>query len=56
MDDISTAYPLLIDIERTKSFLKEYEKVFILSELEDDNLLYYKNNKKEEDKKAEVKK
>ena len=39
MDDISTAYSLFIDIERSKSFLKDYEKDFMFSEVEDDNNL-----------------
>ena len=56
MDDISTAYSLFIDIERSKSFLKDYEKEFMFSEMEDDNLLHDKNDKKEEEKKDEDKK
>ena len=47
MDDISTAYSLFIDIERSKSFLKDYEKDFMFSEIEDDNLINEKNEKKE---------
>ena len=55
MDDISTAYSLFIDIERSKSFLKDYEKDFMFSEIEDDNLLYDKNDKeKEKDKKEKM--
>ena len=57
MDDISTAYSLFIDVERSKSFLKDYEKDFMFSEVEDDNLLYDKEKtNKEEDKKEEEKK
>jgi len=41
-DDISTCYTLFIDIERSKQFLKEYEKEFMFSELEDD---YNRNNR-----------
>ena len=55
MDDISTAYSLFIDIERSKSFLKDYEKDFMFSEIEDDNLLQDRNDK-EKDKKEEEKK
>ena len=55
MDDISTAYSLFIDIERSKSFLKDYEKDFMFSEIEDDNLLHDRNDK-EKDKKEEEKK
>ena len=55
MDDISTAYSLFIDIERSKSFLKDYEKDFMFSEVEDDNLLHDRNDK-EKDKKEEDKK
>ena len=47
MDDISTAYSLFIDIERSKSFLKDYEKDFMFSEVEDDNLLHDKVDKNE---------
>ena len=55
MDDISTAYSLFIDIERSKSFLKYYEKDFMFSEIEDDNLLQDRNDK-EKDKIEEEKK
>ena len=55
MDDISTAYSLFIDVERSKSFLKDYEKDFMFSEVEDDNYLQDKNNKeKKEDKKEKM--
>ena len=47
MDDISTAYSLFIDIERSKSFLKDYEKDFMFSEVEDDNLINDKVDKNE---------
>ena len=47
MDDISTAYSLFIDIERSKSFLKDYEKDFMFSEIEDDNLINEKNEIKD---------
>ena len=54
MDDISTAYSLFIDIERSKSFLKDYEKDFMFSEAEDDNLLHDRNtNTKQEESKKE---
>lgn len=36
MDDISTVYTLFMDIERSKAFLKEYEKEFMFSEIEDE--------------------
>jgi RuvB-like protein 2 len=36
-DDISTVYDLFIDIERSKQFLKEHEKEFMFSEIDDDN-------------------
>ena len=35
-EDISTVYTLFIDIERSKQFLKEYEKEFMFSEIDDD--------------------
>ena len=35
MEDISTAYSLFIDIERSKTFLKDYEKEFMFSEIDD---------------------
>jgi len=47
MDDISTAYSLFIDIKRSKSFLKDYEKDFMFSEVEDDNLINDKVDKNE---------
>jgi len=56
MDDISTAYSLFIDIERSKSFLKDYEKEFMFSEIEDDNLLLDKKDKENNEKKEENKK
>ena len=31
--DISKVYSLFIDIERSKQFLKEYEKEFLFSEI-----------------------
>ena len=37
MEDISTAYSLFIDVERSKAFLRDYEKDFMFSELDDDN-------------------
>ena len=56
MDDISTAYSLFIDIERSKSFLKDYEKDFMFSEVEDDNLLHDRADKdKEKDNKEDKK-
>ncbi len=55
MDDISTAYSLFIDVERSKSFLKDYEKDLMFQEVEDDNYLQDKNNKeKKEDKKEKM--
>ena len=54
MDDISTAYSLFIDIERSKSFLKDYEKDFMFSEVEDDNLLHDKVDKNEIKEKKEM--
>ena len=54
MDDISTAYSLFIDIERSKSFLKDYEKDFMFSEVEDDNLLHDKVDKNENKEKKEM--
>ena len=50
MDDISTAYSLFIDVERSKSFLKDYEKEFMFSEVEDDNLIHDKNEKEKKEK------
>ena len=50
MDDISTAYSLFINIERSKSFLKDYEKDFMFSEVEDNNLLEDKDKVKGKDK------
>ena len=47
MEDISTAYSLFIDVERSKTFLRDYEKEFMFSEMEDDNALH---DKKEETK------
>lgn len=37
IDDISKVYNLFIDIERSKQFLKDYEKEFMFSEIEDSN-------------------
>ena len=37
MEDISTAYSLFIDVERSKAFLRDYEKDFMFSEVDDDN-------------------
>jgi RuvB-like protein 2 len=36
IDDISTVYSLFMDIERSKQFLKEYEKEFMFSEIDED--------------------
>ena len=36
IEDISTVYSLFMDIERSKQFLKEYEKEFMFSEIDDD--------------------
>ena len=36
-EDISTVYSLFIDIERSKQFLKEYEKEFMFTEIDEDN-------------------
>jgi RuvB-like protein 2 len=41
MEDISTVYSLFIDIERSKQFLREYEKEFMFSETDED---YYAKN------------
>lgn len=35
-EDISTVYSLFIDIERSKQFLKEYEKEFMFTEFDED--------------------
>jgi RuvB-like protein 2 len=35
-EDISTVYSLFIDIERSKQFLKEYEKEFMFTEIDED--------------------
>lgn len=43
-EDISTVYSLFIDIERSKQFLKEYEKEFMFTELDDD---YIKHERRE---------
>ena len=51
---ISTAYSLFIDVERSKSFLKDYEKDFMFSEVEDDNLLHDKVDKNEIKEKKEM--
>ena len=50
MEDISTAYSLFIDVERSKAFLRDYEKDFMFSEMEDDNNVNMKN---EEEKKED---
>lgn len=50
-DDISTVYSLFIDIERSKQFLKEYEKDFMFSELDDDyNKSYNDSNRMDVDR------
>ena len=54
MDDISTDYSLFIVIEKFKSFLKDYEKDFMFSEVEDDNLLHDKVDKNEKKKKKDM--
>jgi len=44
-EDISTVYSLFIDVERSKQFLKEYEKEFMFTEFDDDeNQKHSKNN------------
>jgi RuvB-like protein 2 len=44
-EDISTVYSLFIDVERSKQFLKEYEKEFMFTEFDDDeNQKNSKNN------------
>ena len=51
-EDISTVYSLFIDIERSKQFLKEYEKEFMFTEFDDDenrNQEKIKNNQMEVD-------
>ena len=47
MEDISTAYSLFIDVERSKAFLRDYEKDFMFSELDDDNQINTNSNNKE---------
>jgi RuvB-like protein 2 len=37
MDDISMVYELFVDINRSKQFLKEYEKEFMFSEMDEDD-------------------
>jgi RuvB-like protein 2 len=53
MDDISQAYSLFIDIERSKAFLRDYEKDFMFSELDEDgnNVDTSEKIKKEEEEK-----
>jgi RuvB-like protein 2 len=53
MDDISQAYSLFIDIERSKAFLRDYEKDFMFSELDEDgnNVDSSEKIKKEEEEK-----
>ncbi len=36
IEDISTVYSLFMDVERSKQFLKEYEKEFMFTEVDDD--------------------
>jgi RuvB-like protein 2 len=36
-EDISTVYSLFMDIERSKQFLKEYEKEFMFTEIDEDH-------------------
>ena len=43
-EDISLVYSLFIDIERSKQFLKEYEKEFMFTEVDED---YYRSEKRE---------
>ena len=49
MEDISTVYTLFMDIERSKMFLREYEREFMFSENDEDgnhlNLLGQSGNK-----------
>lgn len=45
-EDISTVYSLFIDIERSKQFLKEYEKEFMFTEIDDDYNRAEKNQSK----------
>ena len=53
MEDISTAYSLFIDVERSKAFLRDYEKDFMFSEMDDDNnqINTNSNNKEKKDEK-----
>ena len=37
-EDISRVYNLFIDVERSKQFLKDYEKEFMFSEIEDNKM------------------
>ena len=54
MDDISQAYSLFIDVERSKAFLRDYEKDFMFSEVDEDgHNVDTDNNKKEETNKSE---
>ena len=54
MDDISQAYSLFIDVERSKAFLRDYEKDFMFSEVDEDgHNVDNDNNKKEETNKSE---
>ncbi len=46
-EDISTVYSLFIDIERSKQFLKEYEKEFMFTEVDED---YNKAEKSQQNK------
>lgn len=43
MEDISTVYTLFMDVERSKLFLKEYEKEFMFSEIDTDNFVINKD-------------
>lgn len=37
-DDISKVYNLFIDVERSKQFLKDYEKEFMFSEVDSNKM------------------
>lgn len=51
LEDISTVYSLFMDVERSKQFLKEYEKEFMFTELDDD---YHKFEVKRDQSRMDV--
>ena len=54
MEDISTAYSLFIDVERSKAFLRDYEKDFMFSEVDDDNNQISTNTVEKKDEKMNL--